>query len=122
MPLQSRRKRQQPTRACGGFSYWGLPTQKKRNRDEKTTESHHAGRTLRRAKSEGRKRSGDEVQHRVAGVGRQVRRHVRGSHAGAAGLVQVLHRRAGVRRPPLPDARVQRANVSGHTGGGTGKN
>lgn len=101
-----------------GLFVLGAPNAKKRNRDEKTTESHHAGRTLRRAKSEGRKRSGDEVQHRVAGVGRQVRRHVRGSHAGAAGLVQVLCGRAGVCRPPLPDARVQRADVSGHLGGG----
>ena len=58
----------------------------------------------------------------VAGVGRQVRGHVRGSHAGAAGLVQILCGRAGVYRPPLPDARVQRADVSGHPGGGTYQN
>lgn len=86
---------------------------------EETNESSNAGRTLRRAKPEGRKWPGDEVQHRVAGVGRQVRRHVRGGHAGAAGLVQVLCGRAGVCRPPLPDARVQRADVPGHPGGGS---
>ena len=37
----------------------------------------------------------------------------------AAGLVQILCGRAGVCRPPLPDARIQRADVPGHPGGGT---